>query len=90
MYLYRGFFSKNKEFYNKLIIVWVQNFAGLKFHVFVETSLLLNFLRFFCGFVMDVITTPFSGLVVRWYSWISKQVMVKENNTVSLQWSVNG
>ena len=32
---------------------------------------------------MGVITTPFSGLVVRWYSWISEQVMAKENNTLS-------
>ena len=38
---------------------------------------------------MDVITIPFSGLVVRWYSWISEQVMTKENNTQSFfsgQW----
>ena len=32
---------------------------------------------------MAVVTTPFFGLVVRWYSWISEQVMVKENNTQS-------
>ena len=30
---------------------------------------------------MGVITMPFSRLVVRWYSWISDQVMAKENNT---------
>ena len=30
---------------------------------------------------MGVITTPFSGLVVQRYSWISEQVMAKENNT---------
>ena len=38
---------------------------------------------------MAVVTTPFFGLVVRWYSWISEQVMAKENNTRSLssgQW----
>ena len=29
---------------------------------------------------MDVITMPFSRLVVWWYSWINKQVMMKENN----------
>ena len=40
---------------------------------------------------MGVITKPFSGLVVRWYLWISEQVMAKENNTQSfssvvMQW----
>ena len=40
---------------------------------------------------MGVITMPFSGLVVRWYSRINKQVMVKETtHRVSLQWSVVG
>ena len=54
--------------------------------------LLLNFRRFnFRGFVMGVITMPFSGLVVRWHMWISEQVMTKENtHGVSLQWSVIG
>ena len=35
---------------------------------------------------MGVITTPFSRLVVRWYLWISEQVMTKEaTQRVSLQ-----
>ena len=60
------------------------NFVGLKFCVFAETSLLFNFKGFnFHGFVVGVITMPFSGLVVRWYSWINEQVMAKENNTWS-------
>ena len=33
---------------------------------------------------------PFSGLVVRWYSWISDQVMAKENNTRSFSLVVSG
>ena len=60
---------------------------GLKFRVFAETSLLLKKIFegfYFRGFVMGVITTPFSGLVVRWYLWISEQVMAKENNVRSL------
>ena len=32
---------------------------------------------------MGVITMPFSGLVVRWYSWVIEQVMAKENTTPS-------
>ena len=39
---------------------------------------------------MDVITTPFSGLVVQWYSWISEQVMAKANNTWSFSPVVSG
>ena len=39
---------------------------------------------------MGVITTPFSGLVVQWYSWISEQVMAKENNTRSFSPVVSG
>ena len=39
---------------------------------------------------MGVITTPFSGLVVQWYSWISEQVMAKENNTQSFSSVVSG
>ena len=39
---------------------------------------------------MGVITMPFSGLVVRWYSWISEQVMAKENNTRSFSPVVSG
>ena len=39
---------------------------------------------------MGVITTPFSGLVVQWYSWISEQVMIKENNTRSFSSVVSG
>ena len=39
---------------------------------------------------MGVITAPFSGLVVRWYSWISEQVMAKENNTWSFSSVVSG
>ena len=39
---------------------------------------------------MGVITTPFSGLVVQWYSWISEQVMVKENNTWTFSLVVSG
>ena len=41
-------------------------------------------------FVKGVITTLFSGLVVCWYSWISEQVMAKENNTHSLSSVVSG
>ena len=42
----------------------------------------------FCRFVMGVIITLLSGLVMQWYPWISEQVMAKENNTesFSLQW----
>ena len=39
---------------------------------------------------MGVITSLFSGLVVRWYSWISEQVMVKENKTWHFSSVVNG
>ena len=39
---------------------------------------------------MGVITTPFSGLVVRWYLWISEQVMVKVKNTCSFPSVVSG
>ena len=39
---------------------------------------------------MGVITMLFSGLVVRWYSWISEQVMAKENNTWSFSSVVSG
>ena len=39
---------------------------------------------------MAVVATPFSGLVVRWYSWISEQVMAKENNTQSFSSVVSG
>ena len=39
---------------------------------------------------MGVITTPFSRLVVRWYSWISDQVMAKENNTQSFSSVIGG
>ena len=39
---------------------------------------------------MGVITTPFSRLVVRWYSWISEQVMAKENNPQSFSSVVSG
>ena len=39
---------------------------------------------------MGVITMPFSRLVVRWYSWISEQVMAKENNTRSFSPVVSG
>ena len=44
----------------------------------------------FRGFVMGVIATPFSGLVVWWYSWISEQVMAKENNILSFSPVVSG
>ena len=71
--------------------IWVQNFVRLKFRVFTETSLLLNFEGFnFHRFFVGVITTPFFGLVVRWYSWISEQVMAKENNTQSFYSVVSG
>ena len=71
--------------------VWEQNFVRLKFCIFAETSLLLNVQRFnFRGFVMGVITMPFSGLVVQWYSWISEQKMAKENNTQSFSSVVSG
>ena len=39
---------------------------------------------------MGVITMLFSGLVVRWYSWISEQVMAKENNTWSFSPVISG
>ena len=39
---------------------------------------------------MGVIATSFSGLVVQWYSWISEQVMAKENNTQSFSPVVSG
>ena len=39
---------------------------------------------------MGVITMPFSRLAVRWYSWISEQVMAKENNTQSFSSVVGG
>ena len=39
---------------------------------------------------MAVVTTPSFGLVVRWYSWISEQVMAKENNTRSFSPVVSG
>ena len=39
---------------------------------------------------MGVITTPFFGLVVRWYSWISEQVMAQENNTQSFSSEASG
>ena len=39
---------------------------------------------------MGVNTTPFFGLVVQWYSWISEQVMAKENNTQSFSPVVSG
>ena len=39
---------------------------------------------------MGVITTPFSGLAVQWYSWISEQVIVKKSNTRSFSPVVSG
>ena len=39
---------------------------------------------------MGVITTPFFGLVVLWYSWISEQVMAQENNTQSFSSEASG
>ena len=39
---------------------------------------------------MGVITMPFSGLAVQWYSWISEQVIVKKNNTRSFSPVVSG
>ena len=66
---------------------------GSKFRVFAETSFYYIFEGFnFRRFVMGVITTPFSGLLVQWYMylWISEQVMIKENNTRSFSSVVSG
>ena len=70
---------------------------GTKFHGVKISRFFLKHLYYyifegvnFRRFVMGVITTPFSGLVVQWYLWISEQVMVKENNTRSFSSVVSG
>ena len=62
------------------------NFAFFLKHLYYKIFKGFNFR----GFIMGVITTPFSGLVVRWYSWISEQVVAKENITRSFFPVVSG
>ena len=76
--------------YRPYAAVWVQKFEGLKFRIFAETSLLLNFHRFkFLQICYVCNYHVLFGLILRCYSWISEQAMAKENNT-QLEFLCNG